>query len=159
MRKLSAVVLFGLVIAAVYFGGMSSAQQLETVTLPEELTGDWAVSSYKACGDEYCYYSDCAFVGAVSGGSSIGSANGVTSSIELQGYDATGSGVAYFLVETPEDTEEMGGGGPRKAIGRITAGGQLEIVEARSADADYPADFSDLTKSDSISWSFSKNAS
>lgn len=60
--------------------------------------------------------------------------------------------VSKLLVETTDDRAEWGGGGPRKAIGQITMSGDLEILVARSAAREFPADFSAASKNDAIRW-------
>ena len=46
-----------------------------------------------------------------------------------------------FTIETPDDAEGMGGGGPRKGLCKVNVDGELEILESRSASQDYPIDF------------------
>ena len=62
-----------------------------------------------------------------------------------------------FTIETPDDAQGMGGGGPRKGICKINEKGELEIVETRSASYDFPIDFSDATKAAAIYWKLTKN--
>ncbi len=158
MKKASFSVVIGFVIAAFgYHLVMSETQALPRPELPDSFRGDWSVSKYELQGVEYGHFSDCQFIGLGSGESSIVSSNGLVSSVTLQGFDTTGNGTAYFSIESTEDTAAMGGGGPRKAIGQVTTGGQLEIVAARSGGDDYPADFGDDSKNSSICWSFSKS--
>lgn len=54
-------------------------------------------------------------------------------------------GVVKLTYESTEDTEEVGGGGPRKAIARRADNGDVEILVGRSAADDYPGVDSDLT--------------
>lgn len=61
-----------------------------------------------------------------------------------------------FSIETSEDDEGMGGGGPRKGICKLNEKGELEIVETRSASHDFPNDFSDATKAAAMYWKLTK---
>jgi hypothetical protein len=57
-----------------------------------------------------------------------------------------------FFVEKSEDSATLGGGGARKGICRINDKGELEILEARSASYDFPADFTDKSKAAAAYW-------
>ena len=46
-----------------------------------------------------------------------------------------------FTIEGSEDAISAGGGGPRKGLLRITAKGEIEMLETTSAIDDYPKDF------------------
>jgi len=63
--------------------------------------------------------------------------------------------ITRLFLETSEDKPEFGGGGPRKAIGQIMENGSLEVLVARSASRDFPADFGPEASNDSIRWVFS----
>jgi hypothetical protein len=158
MRKASLGLLFVFAAMALgYWGVVRSAHAFAKPELSGSYDGNWAVVGYEVSGVSYGHFADCEFVGHSSGESGIFAPNGLMSTVTLQDFDPTGGGIAYLLIESVEDTPAMGGGGPRKAIARITAAGQLEIMAARSGGADYPADFGDDTKKDSIYWLFSKN--
>ena len=61
-----------------------------------------------------------------------------------------------FTIETSDDDEGMGGGGPRKGICKLNEKGELEIVETRSASQDFPKDFSEATKAAAMYWKLTK---
>lgn len=54
-----------------------------------------------------------------------------------------------YTIETGEDNEAEGGGGPRKGICQINSKGELQIFESLSASVDYPNDFSNASTSTS----------
>jgi hypothetical protein len=64
------------------------------------------------------------------------------------------------LIETDEDSEGLGGGGPRKGICQINDKGELQIFEALTASLDYPKDFSkdSTSTSKALVWVLSKKS-
>lgn len=66
--------------------------------------------------------------------------------------------VFRYLFEAPEDSPEIGGGGPRKAMCRINETGELEIIEAPSAADDFPTDFSEASIKKSVYLELKKKA-
>lgn len=158
MKNASVGFLLVLVVALIgYWEVTRTASASANPELPEAFCGDWSVVHYEVTGVETGRFAECEFVGLRNGQSGIFAPNGLMSTVTLQGFDPADGGTAYLLIESNEDTPEMGGGGPRKAIARVTPVGQLEIIAARSSSFNYPADFGDNSKKDSICWAFSKN--
>ena len=85
-------------------------------------------------------------------GAALAAPNEAQISLTFQPHISKQAGVTRLLVETNEDRTQWGGGGPRKAICKVNAEGVLEIVEARAASCDFPADFSVAAKLNAISW-------
>jgi len=66
--------------------------------------------------------------------------NGMRVSVVFDPAASSESGVVMLTFENAEDSEAMGGGGPRKAFARRTDNGDVEIIVALSAGHDYPMD-------------------
>lgn len=65
--------------------------------------------------------------------------SGLSVAVVFEPSAAAPPGLVYLSFESAEDTEELGGGGPRKGIARSAANGEVEIVVSSSAVADYPS--------------------
>lgn len=125
--------------------------------LDKQILGEWNVTSRVIAGK-----SDTDMVGGKlvlteAERTEITLAGGATKEVKLirKVHDEKNK-VFRFTIETTEDNEAMGGGGPRKGICRINEKGELEIVETRSASHDFPPDFSDATKAKSMYWKLTK---
>jgi hypothetical protein len=158
MRRLQT---FGFVVLAIgvigYFGYGSAAKPIGGGELPEQFRATWTVASYAVNGVADSRFQNHSLQWRRADAASISSVNQVWSSIALEGLDPSEPGKAFFLMENREDKEELGGGGPRKAIGRINPAGQLEIVAARCADFAFPEGFDAVTKGNSIVWTFNRS--
>ncbi len=121
------------------------------------LQGDWKIASRVIKGKM-----DNHFVGGIlslmeTERSEVKFANGDSIKIKINRKIHDEKTKAFrFTIETPEDAEGMGGGGPRKGICKVNEEGELEILESRSASQDYPVDFSDATKAAKIYWKLTK---
>lgn len=140
-----------------YFGYSSAAKPIVAAELPEQFRATWTVASYTVNGVADSRFQNHSLQWLRADAAAISSANQLWSSIALDGLDPSESGKVFFLMENREDKEELGGGGPRKAIGRINPAGQLEIVAARSADFAFPEGFDAVTKGNSIVWTFNRS--
>ncbi len=144
------------VAAMVVFWAKSSSKTIAKPTpapgSPTALQGDWVVSEHAITS-----ITDTEFAAAVlsitsSAVATIDDGNGGTQTLTFQSSEPDENGFYQLLVNNGEDSDGMGGGGSRKAIAQLDENDDLEIVEATSAEDDYPPDFSAGTKAVSISW-------
>ncbi len=118
----------------------------------EHLKGDWVVTSRAITGIADPRFGQGRLSVTDELQAALAAPNESQISLQFQPQVLRQDGGTRLMVETSEDRTEWGGGGARKAICKINAAGELEIVEARSSAYDYPADFSSTTKRNAISW-------
>ena len=139
------------------FLSASSELRAQQSDLDRLLQGEWNVTSRVIAGK-----SDTAFVNATltlteSDRAEIKLAGGQTMKIKfVRRVHDESTKTFRFSIETSEDNQAMGGGGPRKGICKINDKGELEIIETRSASKDFPKEFSDASKAAAMFWKLTK---
>ncbi len=153
------VVLVAVAVMAVFWAKSSSktiAKPTPAPGSPTALQGDWVVSEHAITSITDAEFAAANLSITSSAKATIDDGNGGTQTLTFQSSEPDKNGFYQLLVSTVEDSEAMGGGGSRKAIAKLDENDNLVIVEATSADDDYPPDFSAATKAVSISWKLTR---
>lgn len=154
------LVLVGLVAGGFWLSSRDvTAKQIGIVAAPAIMQGEWAVSNHSIAGEADTEFATGTVTITASSQAVIQDATGDSQKIEFQSSTVDAQGIAQIQVTHGDDEEGMGGGGPRKAIARVNAAGNLEILEALSADDSYPTDFSATSIANGIYWTLSSSGS